>query len=313
MKLPAIDPEFAALCPPLSEDEAALLEQSIVRDGCRDPLSTWQGAILDGHHRFTICTKHGKPFEQREIALADRKAARMWVLENQIARRNLTAIQAALLRATYYESTLPKKDNAGRGRHTVNVGRKFGLSQTRIRTDVLLKEAVGKLSDNAKAFVVEPDRVIRQANIFDIAQLPHDLQDLAVGKVQDGSFGSLQEAMLSLRPPVKTNASTSPRRCKGCGGLLAHGVATCLKCDLTEGTVRKALNGQLTKVPLGGGHGGPRGRNGKPQDKALMLARKLRGLLAKIEVGEFGKELNDALTELGKMIRRKVARREAAC
>ena len=36
-----IDPEFQKLILPLSDDEFNLLEQNIIQDGCRDPLSLW--------------------------------------------------------------------------------------------------------------------------------------------------------------------------------------------------------------------------------------------------------------------------------
>lgn len=41
MNTPSVDPEFAALIPPLAEDELIGLEASIISDGCRDPLIAW--------------------------------------------------------------------------------------------------------------------------------------------------------------------------------------------------------------------------------------------------------------------------------
>ena len=41
---PAIDPEFAALLPPLTAEEAAQLEANLLADGvCHDPLVSWKG------------------------------------------------------------------------------------------------------------------------------------------------------------------------------------------------------------------------------------------------------------------------------
>jgi len=45
----AIDREFRSLIPALTEEELALLEESLKCEGYRDPLVTWQGKILDGH------------------------------------------------------------------------------------------------------------------------------------------------------------------------------------------------------------------------------------------------------------------------
>ena len=66
------DPEFSRFVPPLSKKELELLEQSILREGCRDAIVTWNGVILDGHNRYTICTRHGLPFNTKEILLESR-------------------------------------------------------------------------------------------------------------------------------------------------------------------------------------------------------------------------------------------------
>jgi ParB family chromosome partitioning protein len=87
-----IDPEFKALIPPLAPEELAQLEANILADGCRDPLVTWQGILIDGHNRFAICSKHGLTFQTVEREFADRQAAELWMIGNQMGRRNLENI-----------------------------------------------------------------------------------------------------------------------------------------------------------------------------------------------------------------------------
>jgi hypothetical protein len=84
-----IDPEFKALIPPLAPEELAQLEANILADGCRDPLVTWQGILIDGHNRFAICSKHGLTFETVEMEFVDRSHAKEWIIRNQFGRRNL--------------------------------------------------------------------------------------------------------------------------------------------------------------------------------------------------------------------------------
>jgi len=85
-----VDPEFKALIPPLSPEERDLLEKSIVEHGCRDPLVTWRGVLLDGHNRFDICQQHGIEFTTAELAFDEIEQARVWMRDNQMGRRNLT-------------------------------------------------------------------------------------------------------------------------------------------------------------------------------------------------------------------------------
>lgn len=112
-----IDNDFAALIPPLDEKERLQLEENILRDGIQDPLKTWNGIIVDGHNRYTLAQKHGLTFETIEMDFADRSEAKIWILKNQLGRRNLIApvrIKLALL----VEDEIAQKAKARQGTRT---------------------------------------------------------------------------------------------------------------------------------------------------------------------------------------------------
>ena len=92
-----IDPEFKSLIPPLSEDEFARLEKSIIAEGVRDPIITWNGVIVDGHNRYNITQAHGLECPNREREFANRDAAKIWIIENQFGRRNLNMYNRSVL------------------------------------------------------------------------------------------------------------------------------------------------------------------------------------------------------------------------
>jgi len=96
-----IDPEFKAQISPLSEEERKQLEVNILADRCRDALVVWkeEGILLDGHNRFEICTAHDLKYRVDEISLPDRTAAMVWIIKNQIGRRNLSESQRAMCAA----------------------------------------------------------------------------------------------------------------------------------------------------------------------------------------------------------------------
>lgn len=97
------DPEFKALIPPLTDDEFRQLEENIVRDGIRDPLVTWvqtdgSEILIDGHNRWAISAKHGgMSFQTTHINFADRDEAILWIIDNQLGRRNLSAYDRSVL------------------------------------------------------------------------------------------------------------------------------------------------------------------------------------------------------------------------
>lgn len=114
MKKPTINPAFQALIPPLQPEELARLEAEILADGCRDPLVTWKGVLVDGHNRMAICQKHGKFFEVVEKSFADELDAMIWIRQHQIGRRNLSDDQRAMNAAglAELEAQRSKRDRA---------------------------------------------------------------------------------------------------------------------------------------------------------------------------------------------------------
>jgi len=95
-----IDPDFAQLCPPLTDEERMTLEDSLMRQGCRDPLIIWgeKNILVDGHNRYEICTRLRIPFHTKTLSFIDRRGARDWIIMNQLGRRNLTEEQRSYLR-----------------------------------------------------------------------------------------------------------------------------------------------------------------------------------------------------------------------
>lgn len=89
-----IDPEFQSLLPPLSDKEFKQLEENIKADGCRDSLKIWNGIIIDGHQRYKICRENNIPFKTEEIDFTDRDDAIVWIIQNQLGRKNLSPEQS---------------------------------------------------------------------------------------------------------------------------------------------------------------------------------------------------------------------------
>lgn len=85
-----INEEFARLIPPLSSEELEKLEQSLVNEGCLNPLIVWNNTIIDGHHRYAICIKHNISFNIIEKPeLETELDVKLWMINNQFSRRNL--------------------------------------------------------------------------------------------------------------------------------------------------------------------------------------------------------------------------------
>jgi DNA methylase len=109
--------EFRALIGPPTKDERQQLEANLVAEGCRDRLVTWNGILLDGHNRFEICERRGISYKTVQVDLPSAEAAKLWIEENQIGRRNLTTDQRAAIayRIMQRRVAISKQERARKG------------------------------------------------------------------------------------------------------------------------------------------------------------------------------------------------------
>ena len=105
--------EFKKLIPSQTEEEKKLLEDMLVKEGVRHPLTVWQeqNILIDGHTRLEICNKYNLPYKVEYLSFPDEDHVIAWMIKNQSARRNLTEAQKTYLLGKLYE--MEKKISAG--------------------------------------------------------------------------------------------------------------------------------------------------------------------------------------------------------
>lgn len=113
-----IDADFRELIRPLHTKEYLQLEENILADGCRDPIVTWKGIIVDGHNRYEICKRHGLLFSTVEKDFDSRESAAVWICLNQLGRRNISEETRKYLIGMQYENE--KVINARRNAKGIN-------------------------------------------------------------------------------------------------------------------------------------------------------------------------------------------------
>ena len=112
-KILQIDQEFKELIPPLSKEEFNLLEENILKFGCIDPICTWNNTIIDGHNRYSICTKHNLKFNIQAFNFELREEAKDWICANQLGRRNISDETRKYLVGKRYEMEKILLNNPG--------------------------------------------------------------------------------------------------------------------------------------------------------------------------------------------------------
>jgi hypothetical protein len=83
---------------PLTEDEYAALERSLLTEGCRDALVLWGDILVDGHNRYGICQKHGIPFNTvQNKTFQSMDDVHLWMIDNHLGRRSVSDFQRGVL------------------------------------------------------------------------------------------------------------------------------------------------------------------------------------------------------------------------
>ena len=83
---------------PLTPDEYAALERSLLAEGCRDALVLWGDVLVDGHNRHAICQKHGLPFQtMQNTRFTSLEDVHLWMIDQHLGRRSVSDFQRGVL------------------------------------------------------------------------------------------------------------------------------------------------------------------------------------------------------------------------
>ena len=202
-----IDEKFKIMFPVLDEVTFAGLEASILEDGCMIPLVTWNGILIDGYNRYSILTKHNLPFKTISMEFPSRDEVLIWIIENQITRRNLTQMQLSVFRGMHYnavkkiqgvnnqfsnESEKGHSDPQQKKQHTADIlSDQYKVSPKTIKRDSQVANAViaiGEISHDIKRDILSEKTKISRKRLRELASGSHDDIVEAVEQIKAGTF-----------------------------------------------------------------------------------------------------------------------------
>ena len=124
-----INEKFKTLIPPLNKAEYAELEKSIRKEGCREPLVTWNGYLIDGHNRYDICTRLNIKYKVVNMPFESEEDAVSWICSNQLGRRSISEETRKYLIGKRYEAEKiigERQSNRGVNQYTPESKRPVG-------------------------------------------------------------------------------------------------------------------------------------------------------------------------------------------
>jgi len=211
-----LDSEFRALIPSLTSEEKYQLQESILKEGCRDALVLWKGILIDGHNRHEICRKNKIPFKTVSLNLDTRAEVKNWIILNQLGRRNLTTEARNYLIGKLYSATKqPHGGNRKNGRNKSSSPQNDDLKKTSHKIAEQIKigkatveraekyaQAVDKLSElhgeAIKNRILTRDIRATQEEILELANLSEKQQKSVLRVVKEKDY-PLKDALKEIR------------------------------------------------------------------------------------------------------------------
>lgn len=210
-----MDPEFKRLSAPLSPEEERRLENSLIREGCKEPITVWHGCILDGHKRYEICSYEEIEFEVQEMDFPSREEAIIWVCRERMKNLPIESVMYKYLGGRRYAcekkrcQTLRKErrklefetgvyqstEGLPEGRVSIPLAKELGISRTTI-------EKYGTFAENLE-MIAEKDQMMfdvlcQGKAVMSYAKVSH-LAKADVSKVISIRRKYLREEVIKMR------------------------------------------------------------------------------------------------------------------
>lgn len=266
-----VNPRFNKLCRPLTSEEHDQLEANIVGLGyVREEILIWKNQIIDGHNRYEIAVAKKIDYHTANIEFEDENAACIWIIHNQLGRRNLNPEESSYLRGVLYNGA--KHEQAGhppvegnqvqnepireQGSTAAKIAEETGVSASTIKRDGKKADALDSLPEWFREGYRKGDYKATEAALKKAAKLSQGELGPAMRVVRTEGK-SLDEALGMNGKKSKAKTSKEPKPDYG-------------KCPACTSTKWKDDDGNVVCAKCGHAHGEPAG---DVDDKRVSVQR----------------------------------------
>ena len=201
-----LDDEFMFLLPTLDAETYRLLEENILQYGVRDPLVLWNDILIDGYNRYKICNHHNIPFDTINMDFESREEVLIWIISNQVSRRNLTPIQLSHFRGLHYKADkkirgpgcrfvqnreLSQNETFQPGSTANRLSEHYNVSRNTIIRDSKLAEgvvAIGEISPDAKRKILSGEVRVGKSRLEELSSASKDEIKQIADAIESGTF-----------------------------------------------------------------------------------------------------------------------------
>lgn len=162
-----VNESLKAYIDPLTEDEHAALERSILAEGCRDALVLWGNVLVDGHNRYGICQRHGLPYQTvQNTQFQSLEDVHLWMIDQHLGRRSVSDFQRGVLALRKREILAERRQQSAKedGALAPDSVTGAGVVSTMVVPDTMkTREDIAKAARLSSSQVVMIERIQKQA------------------------------------------------------------------------------------------------------------------------------------------------------
>lgn len=195
----------------MTQDEFNQLRENILEvNEVYDPLITWQGILIDGHNRWRIIQEHPEViYKTIEVIFYDRNEAKLWIINNQLGRRNLNKADAIILAQKKSEVTAQaakeKQKQAGGDKRSEEY-----KENASVKNDKTEKEPISTRKETAKLAGVSEGTVAQFEQVQKKA--PELIPKIRSGEMTiGGAYKAVKEEEKAAEPPKPITPVEPPK------------------------------------------------------------------------------------------------------
>lgn len=206
-----INEEFQKLIPPLTTEEYSRLEESLKLEGCRDALVFWGNILIDGHNRLKICQTNNILYEKYYVKFDDENQAKIWIINNQLARRNLTKEWRMYLIGQEYEFTkqpVGVYDHTKIGQNAISstaekIAEKHDIDPRTVTRAADYYQSVKKIPEETKKKILTREIKSTAKEVKQLADFKPEIQQQIIEKIPELKEPKLSVAISKVREDIK--------------------------------------------------------------------------------------------------------------
>ena len=193
---------LATIVPEATNDELHALVRDVLKQGLIEPITLYEGQILDGRHRYEACRRTKTELRTVDFE-GDEAAARAFVVSKNLARRHLTEGQRAIVAARLVTTE-------GKGRPvngSIDPFTAADAAKSAQTSEPTVKRARKVLDATPELIEAVEGGKVAVSDAAAIAGKPEEVQRAAVAAVEEGKAKTLKKAVVAEEREVRQEAA----------------------------------------------------------------------------------------------------------